>query len=782
MYRHLRPLLRTGLFASTLAYGGLSSGAHAAAADTPDNVQRFALVIGSNATLNPQQSPLQFADDDAARITELLREQGVSTVLVTEFDRESQALYPGLVRDAKPADHDSLLAAHRAQVARMKRAAAKGPTEYLIYYSGHGDIGPDGQGYLTLGGGTKLTRHDLFTNLLQSSPAQYNHVIVDACRSEAFVLSRGDKQGGWQPDRSEADYTQAVSDYLATQHLGNFPNTGVVLASSVDQQTHEWARYRGGVFTHELVSGLRGAADINGDGVVEYSELGAFVSAANRGVRDPRARLRVVVRPPRSDERRALLNLGKLGSNRALLFDRGDTAKYSLEDHRGIRLADIRRSGDQPGYLRLPPGKVFVVREQAGSTQATESEIPAALNKVVLAKSLTFRASTRQSRGALDAALREGLFTVPYGYGYYSGYTDRQGMLAVDEPNWEVRVYREVDGEMVEVADTTKTPPARPNDRDDDDDDDDDDDWEDWIPREVWGGFSVGTVFSTFATEDQIRLTGADQTLDANKLRPWAGPLRGIDVRWQTFTLGKRKYPMWMGYFRTGYTRGEATFTPRDSENGFAVGDATAMNYYAVPLFFGCNAYLFNDFPVRPFVGLGFGFDIVHMQYARHNRELLSDTRAKIGFELHTGVEARITNYVALRGEIQQLWSARNRFDEVPNFRNSGFTVITSLAVSLPHKRRNKKMAERRKRREERRARELARKNRQEEHIRVEIRRGNEKVVVDTQTPTAPAAPATPAAGPVTPAPAPAATPPLAPAPAPAPTPAPENMQMQPPG
>src|SRR5690606_26147091 len=36
----------------------------------------FALVIGSNATLDADLSPLRFADDDAARMTELLREVG----------------------------------------------------------------------------------------------------------------------------------------------------------------------------------------------------------------------------------------------------------------------------------------------------------------------------------------------------------------------------------------------------------------------------------------------------------------------------------------------------------------------------------------------------------------------------------------------------------------------------------------------------------------------------------------------------------------------------------
>jgi len=170
----------------------------------------------------------------------------------------------------------------------------------------------------------------------------------------------------------------------------------------------------------------------------------------------------------------------------------------------------------------------------------------------------------------------------------------------------------------------------------------------------------------------------------------------------------------------------------------------------------------------------------VHMQYARHNRDILSDVRAKIGFELHTGVEARITNYVALRGEIQQLWSARNRFDDVPNFRNSGFTIVTSLAFSLPYKRRNAKMAERRKRREARRERERQARRQQEERIRVEIRRGEERVVIDTRpAPAVPAKPAAPTAPTTTQAPTTAPAP--APTPAQLPPPSGGALQMQPP-
>ena len=91
----------------------------------------------------------------------------------------------------------------------MQAAADEGKdVELLIYYAGHGDVGPDGQGFLTLANGDVLTRSDLFTRLLGASPADHNHVIVDACRSEQFVLSRGD----WNSDRGPKDYADSVRE------------------------------------------------------------------------------------------------------------------------------------------------------------------------------------------------------------------------------------------------------------------------------------------------------------------------------------------------------------------------------------------------------------------------------------------------------------------------------------------------------------------------------------------------------------------------------------------
>lgn len=723
----LRQRLAAAVIATAVAgLAGLGSGSaradDGAAAASPgkaSSVRRFALVIGSNHTLDESQAPLRFADDDAARMAELLTETGVDTELVTHLDRESQALFPELVARTHRPDADGLEAAYVSLLRRMEAAKDRGDqTELLVYYSGHGDVGPDGQGYLTLDG-AKLTRKKLFSGLLSRSPADHNHIIIDACRSEQFVLSRGKD---WKPDRADADISRSVEKYLDKTHLGHFPNTGVVLAHSADQQTHEWDRYRGGIFTHELLSGLRGGADLNGDSRIEYSELGAFVSAANHGVDDPRARLEVVVRPPADDERLPMLEHGRLADQRLLLFGPGDRYHYTVEDGRGVRLADLHRSGEQHGYLRLPDGELFIHRRSTAEDRH-EAQLRSEDRGVVMAHLLPFDAAPSAARGSLDQAFRRGLFATPFGPGYYAGYTAQRGLLTVSEPQWQgptdggsggspspgngptiaaepqaehgpgrVTRIEGADGSVVIVEESEDGTNVVEIEGADDDDDDDDD----VITRVVkdrhrsrpWGGIFLGVPVSPFSPAP---LPTASRRITANDMEACLVPregkgcqhLRGFDLRWQLFSIKRNaRFPRTMGYFRTGYEGGRTSFEP--SGAAFVSGNATALSTTTVPLFFGGNLYLFDEFPLRPYAGLGFGLDVVRLDYDRFNAARLVDTVVRPGFELHAGLELRITNYVSLTAEVKQQWSARKKIDGVPDYAQEGVSLITGLAIGFP--------------------------------------------------------------------------------------------------
>lgn len=745
-------------------------------AKAEDGVARFALVIGSNETASKDQKALRFADDDAARVAELWSESGAQVELLTVFDQSSQARFPDLVEDANQPTRKALDRAWARLVRGMDEAVAAGrEVELTIYYAGHGDVGPDGQGFLTLAAGDSLTRSDLFSGLIANSPADRNHVIIDACRSEQFVLSRGD----WKDDRGPANYNESVREYLDGNHLGAHPNTGVVLAHSVDQQTHEWERWQGGIFTHELLSGLRGGADLNGDGAIEYSELGAFVSAANSGVADPRARLEIAVHPPRGHERAPLLTHEGIEDERVLLLAGAAAGRYSVEDSRGVRLADIHHAPGQPAYLRLPEGPIYVYRHDAAGLRVGEASLAASSTGIVDLIALDFEEPKSTARGSLDDALREGLFEVEYGRGYYTGYTDHENLLAVSEPDWEVRVWQRdpETGEMVEVARVQGEGDApQPQ-------IDEDDDFDEVVITEVeieddchycwdatWLSFGAGAEWTPFNPGGVVR--HPEGRVIANRFRGFndkgfPSALRGVDVRMGAFD-GSRPtdYPFAEGFFRTGYTEGHMSFLPADDAAGFGVGNATQLSYITVPLFFGGNFYVPEDWPVRPYFGFGAGLDVLHLTYARFEDDDLVDLSLRPGFELHAGVDVRITNYVILYGEVRQLWSAKRRLSKVPDFSNTGFTISTGIRFGVPVGRGASANGQRTPTRRTHTVRTIERKKKAEPAPQPV------QIVVPPTPPAAPgAAPAAPAAAPVAPpAPAPIVPQPIEPSVAPEPT------------
>ena len=62
---------------------------------------------------------------------------------------------------------------------------------------------------------------------------------------------------------------------------------------------------------------------------------------------------------------------------------------------------------------------------------------------------------------------------------------------------------------------------------------------------------------------------------------------------------------------------------------------------FTVPLYLGLEGYLFDDFPVRPALGLGVGFDLISLRYQREGLEDTTAFSARLGIELHAGLDVR---------------------------------------------------------------------------------------------------------------------------------------------
>ena len=212
-------------------------------------VQRFTLVIGANEA-GPERPQLRYAVTDAERFARVLVELG-------GVARENEIV----LRQPKLRD---LIAALDLLHARVVRAIGgrsgsagsahdAGRTEVLVYYSGHADE----QGLLL--GEDRYSYRSLRARLDQI-PADVRIAVLDACASGAFTRI---KSGKTRPA------------FLVDQSA-DMRGHAFLTSSAATEAAQESDRIRASYFTHYLVSGFRGAADLSGDGKVTLGEAYQF--------------------------------------------------------------------------------------------------------------------------------------------------------------------------------------------------------------------------------------------------------------------------------------------------------------------------------------------------------------------------------------------------------------------------------------------------------------------------------------------------------------------------
>lgn len=378
------------------------------------------LAIGNNrlpiAQADSALRELRFADDDAAAFYEFAMHVADAGQLLTVMDRDTQALYPDLVRGARPPTTGEVTAAVAVTRQRIAEAAQRGvSTTVLVFFSGHGSLAATGEPELSLLDGG-ITRDFLYRQIIEQFPAATVHLLVDACHAEAVVRPRDS-----QAERVPVSAHEQTS-FLLKSTLARYPNVGAILAAAGDNQTHEWDHVRQGVLTYELLSALRGGADVNRDGRIEYSEVYAFLSAANRSVDNPNARLFVVARPPDLDRRAALVDLRAFkGTSVARLAGiPATTSAWHIDDAAGRRLATVHGEAGFAVDLWLPSQRALYLR-----TADREARISPGSAKTIPFSDLRFGPVSERSRGALDEAVRRGLFSSTFGVGYYTGFIDQ---------------------------------------------------------------------------------------------------------------------------------------------------------------------------------------------------------------------------------------------------------------------------------------------------------------------------------------------------------------------
>ena len=375
----------------------------------------YAVIVANNRSLDPEVAPLRFADDDGAKYYEMLEAAGADVTLLTVLDPDAQRRYTEAASVAVPPTKRALDNALDQVFDKIAEdAAAHRKSHFVFIYSGHGDVGPNREGYINLLD-AKFRRSELFREVIQPSPATYNHIILDACHAYYMVNKRGgnDKSG---------NYADQVRSFLSAEELSRYPNTGVILAASSESETHEWGKWESGIFSHELRSALLGAGDVNQDGQVTYDEAAACVEAANSSIDVPKARLKVFYQAPAAKLDVPLISSSRFKKSAHLTVPANMAGKYYVEDSRGIRTADFNFSAEQPVRIALPGEAPFFLR-----TDDKEADIEGKKNRDILASNLTFREISSASRGSVEQSFRRDLYKTPFGNGFFKGMLAMRG-------------------------------------------------------------------------------------------------------------------------------------------------------------------------------------------------------------------------------------------------------------------------------------------------------------------------------------------------------------------
>jgi hypothetical protein len=315
----------------------------AAPSDESVRMRRFALMAGFNDG-GPTRPQLHYAVSDA---------QSMSRVLKTLGGVSPEDLL--LVQDT---NRTGFLAAFD----RLNQLATAGWTagvrrEVVVYYSGHSDE----EGLLI--GGERVS-YDELRRRIQAIPAEVRLAILDSCASGAFTRHKGGVR--------RAPFLMDAS--------ANTKGHAFLTSSAINEVAQESNRIGASFFTHYLVSGLRGAADVNRDRRVTLQEAFQFAS------QETLAR----TEKTRGGPQHAAYEFDLVGTSDLVVTDVRSTqatlalgtdlsGRIGVRDTAGNLVVELRKTGGNSIELGLEAGSYLVTME--GGTTSFEAEVTLALGQ-----------------------------------------------------------------------------------------------------------------------------------------------------------------------------------------------------------------------------------------------------------------------------------------------------------------------------------------------------------------------------------------------------------------
>jgi len=291
-------------------------------------INRYVLAVSANYG-GEGRPTLRYAASDARSFVNVLKEMGgVQAGNVVEVKEPSVAAFQQKIDEL-----DKKIA---------KNKSAGGRDEVLVYYSGHAD-----EKGLRLGKETFAWK--ALRTKIDSLHADVKIAVIDACGSGAITRAKG----GVAVPAFMVDKSSDMKGYA------------FITSSTQDESGQESDKLKGSFFTHSLVSGLRGAGDISGDGKVTLSE--AYQFAFNETLQKTEATMGGAQHPSRD------MNLAGTGDvvmtdlrsmNAGLDIGEDVEGRLFIRDERGELVAELYKKAGRPINLGLAAGKYSVRLER----------------------------------------------------------------------------------------------------------------------------------------------------------------------------------------------------------------------------------------------------------------------------------------------------------------------------------------------------------------------------------------------------------------------------------
>lgn len=316
--------------AEVASINGITAIAGINGAAQADNARINRYVVAVSANYGGQGRPvLRYAESDAKSFAKVLGEMGGvqagNVILVKE---------PGVAALQKQLDGLD------AKIAQGKNAA--GRNEVLFYYSGHAD-----EKGLRLGNEVYAWKE--LRKRIDAMKADVKIAVIDACGSGAITRLKGGV---------------AVPAFMVDQS-SDMKGYAFITSSTQDESSQESDKLRGSFFTHSLVSGLRGAGDLSGDGKVTLSE--AYQFAFNETLQRTEKTMGGAQHPSRD------MNLAGTGdvvmtdlrsTSAGLELNEDVDGRLFIRDEKGELVAELYKKAGRAMSLGFPAGKYTVRLER----------------------------------------------------------------------------------------------------------------------------------------------------------------------------------------------------------------------------------------------------------------------------------------------------------------------------------------------------------------------------------------------------------------------------------